>query len=107
MEKEEEKFVNLYTLISPELREEGMIRELIRIVQDLRKKQEYKPEDTINLYIECPKDIEEIFRRGEEKITSQTKTKEIIFDKLDSPEVEKKLNLEGKEIRVSIKKFVN
>jgi len=107
LEKEEEKFVNLYTLISPELREEGMIRELIRIVQDLRKKQEYKPEDTINLYIECPKDIEEIFRRGEEKITSQTKTKEIIFDKLDSPEVEKKLNLEGKEIRVSIKKFVN
>ena len=107
LEKEGEKFVNLYTLITPELREEGMVRELIRIVQDLRKKQEYKPEDIINLYIECPKDIEEIFRRGEEKITSQTKTKEIIFDKLDSSEVEKKLNLQGKEIRVSIKKLVN
>jgi len=106
-EEEGEQFVNLFTLITSDLRKEGIVRELIRMIQDLRKKQEYKPEDMINLYIECPEDIEKVFRGAEEEIISQTKTKEIIFKMLDSSEAEKKVNLEGKEIKLSIKKITN
>ncbi|MCD6410360.1 class I tRNA ligase family protein [bacterium] len=106
-EEEGEQFVNLFTLITSDLRKEGIVRELIRMIQDLRKKQEYKPEDMINLYIECPEDIEKVFRGAEEEIISQTKTKEIIFKMLDSSEAEKKVNLEGKEIKLSITKITN
>ena len=104
LEKEEEKFINLNTFITSELKEEGMIRELVRIIQDLRKKQKYKPEDLIDLYVDCQKDIEKILEKAKENIMSQTRTKEIIFGRLESPDTEKKLDPEGGKVKISIKK---
>ena len=54
--------LELDTKITPELKAEGQLRELMRIVQDLRKEAGYTPKDKIYLWLELPKEIESAIR---------------------------------------------
>ncbi len=47
LEKSDALRVELDTAISPELKEEGAVRDVVRAIQDLRKKAALKPSDTI------------------------------------------------------------
>lgn len=50
-EKQKEELI-LDTEITPELKKEGLMREIVRQIQFLRKKSGLKPQDKINVYIE-------------------------------------------------------
>lgn len=104
LEKEGEKFVNLNILITPELREEGIVRETVRVIQDLRKRCQYKPEDNIFIYIDCPEEIRKIFENSKEKIISQTRAEKIIFEPGESLDAVRKMQLENQEIQIGIKR---
>ena len=47
-----EEEIKLDTYLTPELKEEGIVREFTRLVQDLRKRADLKPKDKIALFID-------------------------------------------------------
>jgi isoleucyl-tRNA synthetase len=71
-----EDFV-LDTDISEELKAEGEMRELIRKIQDLRKKSKLSPEDEITL--EISKSYENLVNKFKEEISKTTKIKDFKF----------------------------
>lgn len=82
--------VVLDTRLSPELKEEGNAREIIRAIQDLRKKTKLNPEDEIDVQISYPKELESAITKYEEEIKKTTRTQKI-----------EKKELEGEGIKIN------
>ena len=82
------------TNITPELKNEGMTRELIRAIQDLRKKAGLNPQDKISLGMETDEAGGKFIKNFENEIKKGTNTNEIKFAKS-----------EGEEIKVDELKF--
>lgn len=70
----------LDTNITPELKEEGDLRELLRAVQQERKKANLKPGDMTNLKIIAPKEIQEIAKKYKNEIAEQAFVSEFEFE---------------------------
>ena len=64
--------VALETTITPELREEGLVRDLTHYVQDMRKRAGFNIEDHITLALYTDEDLASILRRHEETLRSET-----------------------------------
>jgi isoleucyl-tRNA synthetase len=62
--------VKLDTTITPELEEEGKMREVVRSIQDLRKEKNLKPSD--KMPYEIPEEQKEIFAKFREEIKKAT-----------------------------------
>jgi isoleucyl-tRNA synthetase len=67
---EMEKDVELDTTITPELKEEGDVRELIRKIQDLRKEKGLSVGDRASLTV--PADMKDLVMKNEEQIKKVT-----------------------------------
>ncbi len=65
--------VELDTIITDELKEEGRVREIIRHIQDLRKKAGLTPKDMVVLYFASQNELAEIIRRNQAQILKTTK----------------------------------
>ncbi|MEW5907967.1 MAG: isoleucine--tRNA ligase [Patescibacteria group bacterium] len=74
--------------ITEELKKEGIIRELLRNIQDLRKKSGLIPQDKIGLIIETGKNGEKLINKFEKEIKKGTNTNTIEFSPNDGGEVE-------------------
>jgi isoleucyl-tRNA synthetase len=93
--------VALDTSITDELRQEGSAREIIRAIQDLRKKMKLSPEDRILVHVEYIGKLQEVFDKYEEMIKETTKTTEFIrMDNLESDEVD----INGEKIKFVLQK---
>ncbi len=90
-----ENGVELDIEITPELRQEGITRELVRNIQDLRKKAGLKPQDKIELVIETDKNGEEFVEKFESEIKKGTNTTSIKFSENN-----------GEEIKIDELKFI-
>jgi isoleucyl-tRNA synthetase len=75
--------VELDTVITPALKEEGMVRELLRGIQDLRKQEKLSPGDAVSLQIMTDPAGEALVRKFEAEIKRTTLLKSI---SLASPE---------------------
>jgi isoleucyl-tRNA synthetase len=64
--------VALETTITPELREEGLVRDLTHYVQDMRKKAGFNIEDHIMLALYTSEDLASILRRHMQTLQSET-----------------------------------
>ena len=60
--------------ITPQLKEEGEVRALIRLIQDARKKAGLKFGEQSSLKIEIPAELAETAKRKKEMLTKETKT---------------------------------
>jgi isoleucyl-tRNA synthetase len=69
--------VVLSTEITPELKEEGMVREFVRSIQALRKEKGLMPKDKIKVYYS---DNKEIIEKYKEQVKKQVIAEEIIFE---------------------------
>ena len=72
--------VKLDTKITPELKEQGMVREFIRQVQAERKKQGLIPKDKIKVYFNDAK-LKQIIEKNRDQIKKQVIAKDIVFGK--------------------------
>jgi isoleucyl-tRNA synthetase len=88
--------VALDTKITDDLKLEGRARDLVRAIQDLRKKADYDVSDRIELQLEG---AEEILKVHEKYITAETLA-EKVTSKLDTPDAEDSLG----EIKIGVKK---
>ncbi len=90
--------------ISKELKEEILIRELIRNIQIIRKEINLMKINKINIYIKTEKDVEEIIKRDAENIKQKTNTKQILFE-IDEKILEKELQILDYNIKIKIEKI--
>jgi len=98
------KEVELDTEITPELKVEGMIRDLIRSIQGMRKEGGLNPQDKIVLYYSTGLELEKIVQDHQSEIEEEvTATIETKPDKKDFL-VEKEIDLDGQKIWIGIKK---
>lgn len=75
--KGEEKKVELDTNITDELKQEGNYRELVRAIQDMRKKAGLNPNDVISLEISTNVDGQEIINKFKSELLRATGAKEV------------------------------
>jgi isoleucyl-tRNA synthetase len=75
--------VSLSSEITPELLEEGIAREIIRLVQSLRKKSDLNPEDKIDLMVETDDAGKELIQKFTEQIKKPTNIVNFVFSEND------------------------
>lgn len=93
--------VELDTIITPELREEGNVREIIRQIQQMRKDNGFIPDDRIDVYYAQSDFFDTILERNKEHILSEVLANEFI----SSAEDLKEINIDENKIYLNIKKI--
>jgi len=72
--------------LSPELKEEGNAREVMRAIQDLRKKIGLSPDDEISVHVSYPQELENAFTKYADEIKKTTRTVEIVKTEIENAE---------------------
>ena len=95
--------VGLDIEISDELKMEGIVRDLIRHVQNLRKESDYEVSDRINFAISCPSIILDSINQFEDYFKNET----LISSIVDDNELKHSVNfkIDGLEVKISISKI--
>jgi isoleucyl-tRNA synthetase len=92
--------VELDTNITPELKEEGISRDIIRSIQEMRKNKKLNPEDLIELVIETDEKTMNLINKFEKEISKVTGIKKIIFENVADGET---VEFDGFKIKVAIR----
>jgi isoleucyl-tRNA synthetase len=90
--------------ITPELKEEALVREFERGVQMVRKELKLKKSDRISLGYEAIGDMVSIIKKNAKKIAKDLHSTKL-STKLDSSALVKDIQLEGETVKVSVKKL--
>ena len=99
---EGEMGVVLDTHITPELKEEGYVREILSKVQNMRKDSGFEVLDRINLYVAENEKLEEIIKKFEKNIQHDTLADNIIYNESDKEYVDTNINGENLKICVEV-----
>ena len=97
------KEMKLDTALTAELREEGMVREFVRTVQDMRRDTGLKPQKTVKIQIAGNQMIEAIFMRWAERIKKDTNARDFKIGGKKTFKVERELELNGGRIWIGIR----
>ena len=98
------KSIKLDTKITNELKTEGMIRELIRSIQGMRKDGGLKPGQMIYLRYSADSSLKDLIQKYESEIKKEVSAKQInIGDKKQKFLVEKEIKLDNQKIWLGIK----
>jgi isoleucyl-tRNA synthetase len=97
--------VALDAVITPELKEEGLVRELVRMVQGLRHDANYVPKDRIALMIEAPAIMRSVWEKKVELIKKDVGAKSVEFKKSDKFDAELNTKLDDQPIWVGVRKI--
>jgi isoleucyl-tRNA synthetase len=91
--------------ITPQLKEEGMIRDFIREIQDLRKKARLKPKDKILIQVSGGEKLKEFLLKNKKSILKEIKAKDLQFtEKLERDFIIKKeVEIENEKVELGIK----
>lgn len=95
--------VVLDTKLSPELIEEGFVREIISKIQTMRKDAGFEVMDHINVYQNGNDSIKGIFERNMEEIKSEVLAKEITLGEIKG--FEKEWNINGETVTLGVVKL--
>jgi len=99
-----EEFV-LDTEITHELREEGMLRELIRTVQGLRQDAKLEPKDTVALIMQGDKELEHIIGKNEALIKKETGAASLEWKRSEKFDAELDAKLDELKIWIGLRKL--
>lgn len=97
--------IELDTRITPELRKEGILRDIIRTIQEERKKAILTKDDLIEIYFSGEKEILEIVQKAQKTIEEETFSKILIDKKNKKPITKKEIYFDGKKMIITIWKF--
>ncbi|PIQ77035.1 isoleucine--tRNA ligase [Candidatus Peregrinibacteria bacterium CG11_big_fil_rev_8_21_14_0_20_46_8] len=96
--------VSLETHITPELKQEGIARELIRFIQDLRKSANYDVSDRIYTMIDGDEEIRSAINAFLDFIKKETLTVELQEGGSGEWDKEEKAEVNGKQVTIAIRK---
>lgn len=96
--------VALRTEITPELKREGMMREIMRQINDLRKEAKLTPADRIVLMFDID-DIEfkSVLTTEKEHLAAAARADEVVMEQTDA-HVSRELDIDGKKLWIGVKK---
>jgi len=100
------KTLKLDTKITPELKEEGIVREVIRNIQEMRKKAGLRPKDKILVRYSGSINLNEILMRNKNLILKEAKVKNFVFGKKPKEAfiIEKEIKVDQEKLHLAIKK---
>ena len=91
--------------ITPQLKEEGAVRDVIRQLQDLRKEQGLKPEDKIFVWLSGPNALNAVLEKNKALLLKEVRAKKIVIGSAGKENVpEKGVNIENDLLLIKIKK---
>jgi isoleucyl-tRNA synthetase len=93
--------VKLDTTITPELKEEGQLRDLIRHVQELRKTHDLVPDDKITLFVTGDELLCALLKKYEGEFVKTTNVVTLLFE---AHEGEVEVKIDGATLRIAIAK---
>ncbi len=97
--------IELDTKITPDLKEEGMIRELVRNIQLMRKLGNLSPKDKILVYFLGNEKMNEVFLKHKNEILKEALIKDFVCEKEEKGVLAKKeILIEGEKMFLAIKK---
>ncbi len=100
-----EHLVELDLEITPELKEEGMVREVVRALQDMRKEQGLKPEDKMLVWLMAPATLQNLFEKNKEVLAKEVGANEILVNQtIKEGVVLKEMKLEGDAYSIGIER---
>ena len=94
--------VVLDTHITEELKEEGMVREILSKVQNMRKERNFEVLDHIILYVAGDEKIENIIKKNEATIKRDTLTEKVVYHQEREDYATNNINGESLEIDVEV-----
>lgn len=94
--------VVLDTQITPELKEEGYVREILSKVQNMRKDRGFEVLDNINLYVSGNEVLEKVIKENEELIKHDTLTVKVVYNTERAEYTETNINGENLKIDVEV-----
>jgi len=92
----------VYTEISDELKQEGMVRDLIRQVQNLRKDSGLKVEDRIEIGILGPQDLQNAVRSHKSYFMTEVLGVKLQMEETESLAYNQSININGNKITIGI-----
>lgn len=98
--------MELDTKITEELAQEGMVREVVRNIQQMRKEAGFTPEDTILVYFESSPRLAAVLKENKKKIIRSIKAADLLEGKAKKT-AKKDLVLGEEKLKISIKKVKN
>jgi len=103
VDKEQEGEIILNTEITEELKLEGHAREIIRAIQEMRKETDYIVDNRIEIAYAS---VSAVFSNSElkELIKKETLANSLEEGTMESPDIQKELNIDGEKISISIRK---
>ena len=101
------KETELDTKITPELKEEGIIREVMRNIQEMRKKANLKPKDKIKVWYSGTTELNKVLARNKKVILKEAKVKDFILIKRLGQvfDAEKEISIDQEKLQLTIKKL--
>jgi isoleucyl-tRNA synthetase len=90
--------VALDITISPELKEEGIARELVNRIQNIRKDSGFEVTDKIQVHLQSNTELEKAVKANENYIKSETLTDSLVFEAI----IENGLEIEFDDIKTRI-----
>jgi len=94
--------VVLDTNLTPELVEEGFVREIISKIQTMRKEAGFEVMDKITIYYQANEKVAGIFNKYGKEIQADVLGLEIVADKMDG--YQKEWNINGETVLLGVKK---
>lgn len=91
--------VILDTNVTPELKEEGDVREIISKVQNLRKETGFEVADKIRLYVSGNERLESIMKKFEDHLKKETLTEELHYGEEHAYE---EFNINGEALQIAV-----
>jgi isoleucyl-tRNA synthetase len=105
--RDNDAVVNLDTVVTDDLRDEGTARDLVRQVQEARKKQDLVVTDRIALFVDLPPALEYAIRAHESMIKGEVLATEITYGELPDGVVAHDARLENQDVRFSVEVGAN
>ena len=95
--------VVLDTTLTPELIEEGFVRELISKIQTMRKDSGFEVTDHIAVYASGNEKIADLFKKNEDLIKAEVLAEAVLYEEPTAEEHAKAWNVNGEKVTLGVK----
>ena len=97
--------VELDIKITQELREEGIVRDVARMLQELRQKSGLHPKDKIVIMLDAPAGTKDAIVKNEDGLKADVGADSIEYRKSDKFDAEAATKIEGQDLWIGIRKI--